>query len=107
MNKRILLLGIIVSVFLTGCVSPNTPSPFTTKNAMRVKTHIHSDMILKMFGEPKSIRVSTCGGKTGKSWQCTEWKYSNYCYNGNCFTFYTSDKDGELYLNHWELNDLR
>ncbi len=68
---------------------------------MKVKTHMSSDEIIKMFGQPEDVRSAICGGKTEK-WSCTFWEYGEYGSGNATFTFY--DKDGKLYLNSYDID---
>jgi len=78
------------------------PNTFTTKNILKVHQGMSSDKILKLFGEPKSIRSSICGGATGPSWRCTTWKYGNFPYDNANFTF--SGEHGLYKLNNFDIN---
>lgn len=103
-----LIITVLLTIFIySGCnKNIDEPSPFNSKNVMRLKVGIHSDMVIKMFGPPKSISVSTCGTDTGSPWTCTLWKYSEYCYisESKCFNFYK--ENNELYLNDWHIDNI-
>ena len=61
-----------------------------------------SDEILKLFGKPKSVNSSICGGLRGKSWQCTTWKYGKFPNDNASFTF--SGTHGSYKLNDFDIN---
>ena len=60
-----------------------------------------SDEILKLFGEPKSVRSSVCGGLVGDSWRCTTWEYGDFPYDNAKFTF--SGEHGSYKLNGFDI----
>ena len=89
----------IIFLFLSSCLSTR----FSTENIMKLKTHMSSDEIIKMFGEPEGVRSSICGGKNGgEKWRCTFWKYGDYSSGRASFTFY--EKEGKLYLNSYDID---
>ena len=67
---------------------------------MKLKTHMPSAEIVKMFGQPEDVRSTVCG-KTEK-WNCTFWEYGEYGSGRASFTFY--NKDGNLYLNSYDID---
>lgn len=69
---------------------------------MKIKTHMPSAEIIKMFGEPEDIRTGTCGKAHGQAWSCTMWEYGEYGSGSASFTFY--NKDGNLYLNSYDID---
>ncbi len=88
-------------VFLiAGCSA--LPKSFTTKNIMKVKQGMSSEEILKMFGEPKNIGQSVCGGATGKTWTCTTWEYGDTSCGNAKFTF--SGQPGTYKLNSFDVD---
>ena len=67
--RKILLISTLI--LLTSCLSTSNQfrTIFSTENIMKLKTHMSSDEIIEMFGEPEDVRSTTCG-KT-KKWSCT------------------------------------
>ena len=51
-------------------------SKFTTANVMKLHPGMSSTEIVKMFGEPDTVRVATCG-KPPNEWDCTTWEYAD------------------------------
>ena len=78
------------------------PASFTTENILKVHQGMSSDEILKLFGKPKSVNSSICGGLRGKSWQCTTWKYGKFPNDNASFTF--SGTHGSYKLNDFDIN---
>jgi len=60
-----------------------------------------SDEILELFGRPKSIRVTTCGGDY-EPWTCTIWEYGEYPYDNA--SFYFSGEHDSLILNNFDID---
>ena len=73
---------------------------FSTENIMKLKTHMSSDEIIKMFGEPRYY-ITICGEKMAGKVD-TFWKYGDYSSGRASFTFY--EKDGKLYLNDYDID---
>jgi hypothetical protein len=111
----------IVSVALTGCAttqeqplsekplsgkppSVNTEKPLwlNTENVMKIHSGMDSSKILEMFGTPKNVRQSVCGGAVGRPWTCTTWEYGDPPFEWASFTF--SGGSGSLILNNYEVN---
>lgn len=69
-----------------------------------MQTHpgMSSDEILKMYGNPKNIRVTTCGSSTGNPWVCTVWEYGDFLYDNA--VFYFSGEHGSYILNNFDIN---
>ena len=86
----------IIFLLLSSCLSTR----FSTENIMKLKTHMSSDEIVKMFGEPEDVRSTICG-KTEK-WSCTFWEYGEYGSGRASFTFYK--REGKLYLNSYDID---
>ena len=62
-----------------------------------------SKKILALFGEPKNIDSSICGGLFGsKRWNCTTWEYGKYANGYAEFTF--SGKHNSLKLNSFKID---
>jgi hypothetical protein len=103
---------------VSACASTDEPSPqanvethtapstssvgFTTDNIMKVHRGMKSDKILEMFGAPKDVRQSVCGGAVGTLWTCTIWAYGDSLYDGASFTF--SGDSGSLVLNDFNIH---
>jgi hypothetical protein len=98
MKMKIFVTFFIFSLFLSSCLSTR----FSTESKMKLKIHMSSDEIIKMFGKPEDISVSICGAKTGNTWTCTSWKYGDYSSGKASFTFY--ERDGKLYLNNYDVD---
>ena len=69
---------------------------------MKLKTHMSSDKIIEMFGEPEDVRLTTCGKTPSEKWSCTFWEYGDYSSGKASFTFY--ERDGKLYLNNYDID---
>lgn len=69
---------------------------------MKVKTGMSGDEIISMFGNPKAVRSTTCGGKTFGSWQCVIWSYDSGRYSRSYFYFQKTG--GELVLNNFDID---
>ncbi len=69
-----------------------------------MKTHsdMSSDKIIELYGNPKSIKVVTCGSKTDSPWGCTIWEYGDFSYE--YATFYFRGRHGSYILNHFVIN---
>lgn len=78
------------------------PKSFTAENILKVHPGMSSAEILDLFGEPKNISSSICGGLVGESWRCTRWEYGKFPYGRASFTF--SDDNGLLRLNSFNVN---
>lgn len=79
------------------------PSSFTTENIMKVHQGMGSKKILELFGEPKSVNASNCGGLLGtERWNCTTWEYGKYANGHAKFTF--SGKHNSLKLNSFKID---
>lgn len=78
------------------------PASFTTENILKVHQGMSSEEIMKLFGEPKSVRSAVCGGLTGQSWSCTTWKYGDPPYDNASFTF--SGDHGSYRLNSFDID---
>lgn len=75
-------------------------SSFTTENIMKVRQGMSSDEILKLFGEPKSVRSAVCGREPNQ-WICTTWEYAEFPHERAYFRF--SGKPGHYMLNDFEV----
>ena len=95
---NLLVLGLI-SLTLASCSA--LPSEFTSENIMKVHQGMSSDEILTLFGEPKSIEVTTCGPFLGK-WNCTIWSYGDYPYDHA--SFYFRGEHDSLILNNFDID---
>lgn len=82
--------------------SVNAIDGFTTDNVMKVHSGMKSEKILEMFGAPKDVNQSVCGGGVGKPWNCTTWEYGDSFYNKASFTF--SGDSGSLVLNNFNIH---
>lgn len=110
--RIILLLGIsiLINFSLSGCVSPGgglsvtsaLPRTFTTENILKIRQGMSSDEILSMFGPPKNVSSSICGGLVGEKWRCTTWEYGDFPYDRASFTF--NDDNGSLLLNSFDIH---
>ena len=96
--SSLLFLGLI-SLSLASCSA--LPSTFSTENIMTIHQGMSSDEILTLFGEPKSIRVSVCGGLLNR-WNCTTWEYGEFPYDHASFTF--SGEHDSLILNNFDID---
>ena len=94
---------------LSSCVtsSSNTfstsalPASFTTENILKVHQGMSSDEIMKLFGEPKSVRSAICG-MSPNQWTCTTWKYGDAPYDNASFTF--NGEHGSYRLNNFDID---
>jgi hypothetical protein len=112
MRPGILLLT--AALALSACAPTDEPKPqakvetqtapftssggFTTDNVMKVHRGMKSDKILEMFGAPKGVRQSVCGGAVGTPWTCTTWEY------GDAARFTFSGDSGSLVLNNFDIH---
>jgi hypothetical protein len=86
----------------TGVHSSNGMTGFTTENIMKVHQGMGSNEILEMFGAPKNVSQSVCGGAVGRPWNCTTWEYRGFLSDSRArFTF--SGKSGSLILNDFDV----
>ncbi len=92
---------LLVMGFLTACST--LPMSFTSDNIMKVHQGMSSSEVLTMFGKPKSVTQTTCGGSTGKPWACTVWGYGEFPYDRATFMF-SGDTPDSLILNNFEIN---
>jgi hypothetical protein len=93
-----------LSIFLCSCllISCSTlPTSFSTENIMKTRPGMTSDEILAMYGEPKSIKNTTCGSATDNPWSCTIWEYGEFPYDRA--TFYFSGEHGSYILNNFDI----
>jgi hypothetical protein len=109
----ILATTAIVTIALTGCATtqerpfsanvttPEMPPSTNTENILKIHAGMTSDKILEMFGPPKSVRQSVCGGAVGKPWTCTTWEYGEY---GELASFTFSGDRGSLILNNFDVH---
>jgi hypothetical protein len=51
--------------------SVGTMSRFSSENVLKVHQGMSSKKVLEMFGAPKNVSQSVCGGSVGKPWACT------------------------------------
>jgi hypothetical protein len=86
----------------TAVRSVNAMSGYTADNIMKVHRGMKSDKILEMFGAPKDVSQSICGGAVGTPWACTTWVYRDSLYDGASFTF--SGESGSLVLNDFNIH---
>ena len=87
-----------VSFSLSSCSTLS--SSFTTENVMKVHQGMSSDEILRLFGEPNSIRSAVCGREPNQ-WTCTTWEYGEFPYDHASFTF--SGEPGHYILNNFDV----
>jgi hypothetical protein len=108
-----------VGLYLTACSTVPTPSAVpatasTTKspsftsesvseNMMKIHPGMSSDEILKMFGKPRSVRQSVCGGAAERTWVCTTWDYGEFGTDRASFTFSGETAD-KLILNDFDID---
>jgi hypothetical protein len=99
-----LLLGAALAIVATAAQAQYYGmSGFTTENIMKVHQGMGSNEILEMFGAPKNVRQSVCGGAVGKPWNCTTWEYRGFLSDSRAsFTF--SGKSGSLILNNFDVH---
>jgi hypothetical protein len=86
----------------TAAHSVNPMSRFTTDNIMKVHQGMNSGKILKMFGAPKNVSQSVCGGSVGQPWKCTTWQYGDLFSGWANFTF--AADSGSLILNNFDVH---
>ena len=102
------LLFLILSIgFLSACETMTLsnsalPASFTTENVMKVHQGMSSQEILELFGKPKNISQTVCGGDTGRTWTCTTWEYGKFPYGTATFTF--SGNNDSLVLNNFKVD---
>jgi hypothetical protein len=126
---RIVAIAIIALIGLCGCSGPSpppentyhTPPPLPPQSApaqfnppptpprppeltygqksLRLKQSMSEAQVKEFVGQPSKADLSTCGGQTGKSWQCKSWTFGNYS-NGLTVYFHQTD-EGEWRVNHW------
>ncbi len=63
------------------------PKSFTTENIMKLHQGMSHRQVFELFGAPRNISQSVCGGATGKPWICIAWEYGNSPYDNARFTF--------------------
>lgn len=98
----------LITVFFFACETVPTsmgsisklPLSFTTENIMKVHQGMSANQILTMFGAPKSVSQSVCGG--ADAWNCTTWEYGAFPYDRASFTFNGNTPDS-LILNNFSI----
>ncbi len=96
------LLSVVLACGLLSACS-TLPFSFTTKNIMKIHQGMSSKEVLKMFGNPKNVSQSVCGGATDHTWTCTTWEYGKFPYQRATFTF-AGDNADSLILNSFEVD---
>ena len=78
------------------------PAGFNDDNVLATYMGMTSDEVLKMYGNPKSVKKSVCGSQTpGGQWNCTTWEYGKFPYDRASFTFY--DENGTMKINSFDI----
>lgn len=78
------------------------PKTFTDENVLVTHIGMSSDEVIKMYGDPKNISQSVCGGATtGGTWQCTTWEYGKSPYDNATFTF--AEREGARVINSFDI----
>ncbi len=73
-------------------VESDLPKSFSTANVMKVKHGMSHNEVYKIFGPPRNVSQSVCGGATPQPWVCTKWEYGNSPYANANFTFSLGEK---------------
>ena len=110
---------LLCGIFLSGCattyryVYPGHKT-FTNENVGRVRVGMSSEEVLGIFGEPDEQYVTKFGSSVGEEWNGRVWIYFTTLdlrlmhakrYKKNMFVF--SPTEGDMKLNHWEIESLK
>lgn len=121
-SRSIMLLSLyccLCCLLLLACAVPYSYSypghkTFTHDNIELLRVGMSSSEILRIFGEPDEQYVSTFGADVGEEWSGRVWIYFTKLdtrlqyakrYQKNMFVFYPSE--GDMKLNHWEIEALK
>lgn len=77
---------------------------FTSEKAMRIKIGMNSSEIVKMFGNPNSIKSNMCGQNTSNPWNCTIWTYGVFP-NEKATFYFSGEAPDDLSINNFEISD--
>jgi len=110
---------VLCSIFLSGCGTTYRYTypghkTFIDENVALLHVGISSKQIQDIFGEPDEQYVGKFGADVGEEWNGRVWIYFTELdqrlkhvkrYKKNVFVFYPTE--GDMKLNHWEIESLK
>lgn len=107
MRFILIIFGLALSSCTTFPENESAQAPtsyaFSSENIMKVHQGMSSKEILKMFGQPKNVSQSVCGGSTKSAWSCTTWEYGQFGSDRASFTF-SGNSPNSLILNNFSID---
>lgn len=122
-NNLILIHSVVkfllCSIFVSSCATTYRYTypghkTFTNENVVQLRVGMSPEEVSGIFGEPDEQYVGKFGADVGEEWNGKVWIYFTSLdtrlkhakrYKKNVFVFYPTE--GDMKLNHWEIEALK